>query len=124
MTEATKMLTLLQVVVPGDTPISVPSEIRILELLGIVSNPELTNALNLTAALVPATTQGTLFGLIKILGNLVKMHPKATKAHYEALAEVLKGFTGVPDSLLTFSSFLSICDALMKAPAHKIGKGA
>ena len=124
MQEANKYFTLLQVTVPPETPVTAASEIKILEILGIVSNPELVNSMQLAMAVIPPSTPATLFGLIALLGNLIKMHPKATKAHQEALAATLKNLSGATDAALTFGTFLPICDALMKAPPHKITKGA
>jgi len=122
--EEKKFLSLLQVTVPPDTGLTVASEIKILEMLGIVSNPELVNAMHIASSMIPPATQATLHGLITLLSNMVKQHPKATKAHHDALSALLKSFTGVPDSVLTFGTFLPICEALMKAPAHKFGKAA
>lgn len=124
MQEPNKYLTLLQVAVPPDTQVTAVSEIKILEILGIVSSPESVHAMNLALAVIPAGTPATLYGLIKLLGNLIKMHPKSTKAHHDALSLTLKNLTGVPDATLTFATFLPICDTLMKAPPHKPGKTA
>ena len=124
MHEANKYLTLLQVAVPPGTPVTATSEIKILEILGIVSNPELVNSMQLAMAVIPPSTPATLFGLIALLGNLVKLHPKATKAHHDALAATLKNLTGATDAPLTFGTFLPICEALMKATPHKLSRGA
>lgn len=124
MDQDNKSLTLLQVVVPPDTPLTVPAMIRILEILEIVSSPELVSSMQLATTMIPPATPATLFGLIKLLSNLVKHHPKATKAHHDALAQLLKSLTGVPDSALTFGTFLPICEALMKAPPNKLSKAA
>jgi hypothetical protein len=122
MTEQKKFLALLQVAVPSDT--TVAAEIKILEILGIVSNPELVSSMDLAISFVPANTPATLYGLIKLLGNLIKKHPKSTKHHHDALNKVLKDFTGVPDGTLNFGIFLPICEALMKAIPFKPGKAA
>jgi hypothetical protein len=124
MNQDDKTLTLLQVVVPPDTQLTVPAMIRVLEILGIVSSPELLSSMQLAVTLIPAATPATLFGLVKVLTNLVKHHPKATKAHHDALAELLKSFTGTQDAALTFGTFLTICEALLKAPPHRPAKAA
>ena len=122
MLEEKKFLSLLQVTVPPDTALTVNSELKILQMLGIVSNPELMSSLDLASALVPPSTPATLHSLIVVLGNLIKHHPKATKAHHKLLATTLKSLEGVPDAALTFGTFLPICEILMKATPHKFSK--
>jgi hypothetical protein len=119
MFDEKKILTLLEVTVPPDTPLTVASEIKMLEILGIIDNPELTKAMNIATVMVPANTPATLHALIILLGNVIKYHPKATKEHHNEAEKVLKKFTGVPDGALTYGTFLSICEALMKAIRHK-----
>lgn len=120
----TKFLTLLQVVVPPDTPLTVPSMIKVMEVLGVVSSPELVNNMQLVTALIPTGTPATLGSLIKLLSNLIKHHPKATQSHHEALSKLLKSLEGLPDSALTFGTFLPICEVLIKAPPIRFGKSA
>jgi hypothetical protein len=112
------------VVVPPDTPLTVAAMIKILEILGIVSSPELLSAMQLAVAIIPPTAQATLLGFVRVLGNLVKHHPKATKAHHDALAELLKTLASAQDAPLTFGPFLALCEALLKAPAHKPARAA
>jgi hypothetical protein len=69
MDEEKIILTLLQVAVPTNTLLTVSAEVKILEILGIVSNPELVDAMNLSLALVPSpsTTSATMKGLAQAL---------------------------------------------------------
>lgn len=122
MLEEKKFLALLQVTVPPDTALTVNSELKILQMLGIVSNPELMRSLDIANALIPSTTPATLHSLVVVLGNLIKQHPKATKAHHNALAAIIKNLEDVPDVALTFGTFLPICDILIKATPHKLSK--
>jgi hypothetical protein len=115
MSEEKKFLSLLQVAVPAETPLTVPSEMRILQMLGIVSNHELLQTMEMATALIPASTPATLHGLVTFLSGLVRKHPKATKEHHDELGKVLKDFNSVPDAQLTFGTFLPICENLMNA---------
>ena len=124
MQENKKFLSLLQVAVPPATAVTVTAEINVLEILGIVGGTEMLTAMQIAQSVIPAGTPATLYGLIALLGNLIKTHPKATKAHQEALSKLIKSFTGVPDAPLTFATFLPICSSLMQAigTTHKTGK--
>jgi hypothetical protein len=124
MNQDDRNLTLLQVVVPPETPLTVAAMIKILEILGIVSSPELLSAMQLAISLIPTSAPATLLGFVKVLSNLVKHHPKATKAHHEALSELLKTLSSAQDAPLTFGTFLALCEAMLKAPAHKPAKAA
>ena len=115
MREQTTILTLLQVAVPADTPLTVSAEVKILEILGIVSNPELVKAMNLSAALVPPTTPATMKGLVQLLSGLIRMNPKSTKTHHDTLSKFVASLANVPDVALTFGTFLPICESLVKA---------
>src|SRR6516164_1612672 len=108
MNEANRLLNILQVAVPNDTALTVQSEIKILEVLGIVKDPQLISAMNLVSSLVPPSTPATLKGLIQILGSLMRMSNKAKAAHHESVSSVLSKLDSVPDYSLTFGSFLSI----------------
>jgi hypothetical protein len=113
MNEANRLLNILQVAVPNDTALTVQSEIKILEVLGIVKDPQLISAMNLVSSLVPPSTPATLKGLIQILGSLMRMSNKAKAAHHESVSSVLSKLDSVPDYSLTFGSFLSICRSLI-----------
>jgi hypothetical protein len=113
MNEANRLLNILQVAVPNDTALTVQSEIKILEVLGIVKDPQLISAMNLVSSLVPPSTPATLKGLIQILGSLMRMSNKAKAAHHESVSSVLSKLDSVPDYSLTFGSFLSVCQSLI-----------
>lgn len=115
MTEAKKFLSLLQVAVSPDTALTVPAEIKILEMLGIINEPELEKAMDFTIALIPANTTATLHAFIALLGNIVKHHPKSNKHHHDEMSKLLKKFNDVPDGALTYGTFLPICELLLKA---------
>jgi hypothetical protein len=121
MNENTNLLTLLQVTVAPETVLTVSSEVRILELLGIVSNPELVKAMQVTLLVVPPATQATFKGLVELLGGLIRLNPKTTKSHHDTLTKHLQSLATIPDAILTFGTFLPICETLLKA-AHAKGK--
>ena len=121
MNENTNLLTLLQVTVAPETVLTVSSEVRILELLGIVSNPELVKAMQVTLLVVPPATQATFKGLLELLGGLIKLNPKTTKSHHNTLTKHLQSLATIPDAILTFGTILPICETLLKA-AHAKGK--
>jgi hypothetical protein len=107
--------------VAPETVLTVSSEVRILELLGIVSNPELVKAMQVMLLVVPPATQATFKGLLELLGGLIKLNPKTTKSHHDTLTKHLQSLATIPDAILTFGTFLPICETLLKA-AHAKGK--
>jgi hypothetical protein len=115
MNEGTKMLDILQVAIPTDTPVTVASEVKILEILGIVSNPQLVASMQLVSAMVPPATPATVKGLIQMLTGLMRMSPKATTTHHQTITSLLTQLNGIPDSALTFGPFLSICQTLIES---------
>lgn len=119
MLTETKTLTLLQVAVPPETALSIASEVKILEMLGIISNPEAVKAMNLALNLVPPATPATVHGLVLLLTGLMRLHPKITKKHDDTLSKLLKTLNDVPDVALTFGTFLPICESLLKASKQK-----
>lgn len=106
---------MLQVAVPGNTPVTVSSEIKILELLGIVKEPELIRAMQLASAVAPSSTPATLKGLVQLLGGLMRMSPKATASHHESITTILSRLDAYPDFYLTFDTFLPVCQKLMES---------
>ena len=115
MNEGTKILDILQVTIPTDTPLTVLSEVKILEILGMVKDPQLIKAMQLVSALVPPATPATLKGLVQMLGGLMRMSSKATASHHKSVAAILSQLDAVPDTNLTFGMFLSICQTLMES---------
>jgi hypothetical protein len=119
MREETRILALLQVVVPANTLLTLSAEVKILEILGIVSNPELVKAMNLSISLIPPTTSATMKGLVQLLSGLIRIHPKSNKTHHATLDKLVTGLASAPDLALTFGTFLPICESLLKA-RHKL----
>ena len=117
MKDKTSLLMLLQVTVAPDTVLTVSSEVKILELLGIVSNPELVKAMQVTLLVIPPATPATLKGLLTLLGGLIKLNPKSNKSHHDTLSKSLATLAGIPDAVLTYGTFLPICETLLAA--HK-----
>ena len=115
MIEEKKYLSLLQVTVPPATALTVTAQVKIMEILGIISNPDLVKSADIAVGMIPNDTPATLHGLMILLNNLVKNHPKSTKAHHDKLAEVMKDVGKLPDAALTFGDFLPICSAVMNA---------
>jgi hypothetical protein len=122
MDETKKLLNILQVTVPGDTALTIQSELRILEVLGIVKDPQLIAAMNLVSALVPPSTPATLKGLIQILGSLMRMSSKAKAAHHQSISSVLSKLESTPDFSFTFGTFLSVCQTLISTSKAHRGK--
>lgn len=118
MREETKILTLLQVAVPANTLLTVPTEVKMLELLGIVSNPELVKAMTLSLSLIPPTTPATMKGLVQLLTSLMRMSHKIKREHHASLDKLMASLAGSPDVPLTFGTFLPICEAMLEA-RHK-----
>jgi hypothetical protein len=121
MRDKTTILTLLQVAVPANTLLTVPAEVKILEILGIVSNPELVKAMNLSLSLIPSTTTATMKGLVQLVNSLVRMNPKSTRSHHDSLDKLIASLAGSPDVPLTFGTFLPICESLLHA-RHKVSE--
>lgn len=109
------ILSLLEVAVPPATPLTVASEIKILELLGIISNPELIRGMQITSVLVPTTTQASLKGLAALLGILIKTHQASKKEDHDKLDALLKSLDNTQDAPLTFGTFLPICAVILQA---------
>ena len=125
MREEATILTLLQVAVPSSTMLTVSAEVKILECLGVVSNPELVKAMNLSLSLMPspARTSATMKGLVQLLNALIRMNPKSTKTDHASLDKLVASLAGAPDVPLTFGTFLPICESLLKA-RHKLHEKA
>ncbi len=119
MNEGTKILDILQVAIPADTPLTVSSEIKVLELVGIVKSPQLIKAMEMVSALIPASTPATLKGLVQLLGSLMRMSTKATAAHHQSITSILSQLDLVPDTALTFGTFFSICQTLIESSTKK-----
>lgn len=119
MFDQTTLLSLLEVTVPPDTALTVTAEVKILEIVGVVKNPDLIKSMNLAETLVPPATPATLQGLVKLLSGLGKMNPKTPKATHDALATLLQNLQKAPDVALTFGTFLPILRTLLATSAKK-----
>jgi len=118
MTEGKKFLSLLQVSVPPETALTVTAQVKILEMLGFITNGEMARAIDMTVAMIPANTTGTLYGFLGFLENMIKNHPDSNKAHHDELVTVLKDLKNIPDINLTYGMFLPICDTLLRTYHH------
>jgi hypothetical protein len=117
MNDATKTLGILQVAIPADTPLTVSSEITILEVLGIVKDPQMISVMQMVSALVPPSTPATLKGLVQMLGTLMRMSSKATTAHHKSITKIQSELDAIEETDLTFGTFLSVCQTLIESPA-------
>ena len=117
MNDATKTLGILQVAIPADTPLTVSSEITILEVLGIVKDPQMISVIQMVSALVPPSTPATLKGLVQMLGTLMRMSSKATTAHHKSITKIQSELDAIEETDLTFGTFLSVCQTLIESPA-------
>jgi hypothetical protein len=115
MNEEAKILDIFQVAVPPDTPLTVSYEVKVLEILGIVKDPQLIGAMQLVSAQLPSSTPATLKGLLQMLGALMLMSKRATSSHHSSVAAILSRLDDIPDTNLTFGSFLSVCKKLIEA---------
>ena len=115
MTEARKLLEILQDVVPASTPVTVSSEITLLESLGVVSQERAVSAMKVGALLVAPDTQATFLGLMNLFAQLIRMNPDFGDEHLGVLNRVLAEARQVGDFPLTFGTFLSICQKLLDA---------
>jgi hypothetical protein len=120
MNDRTNELLLLQVTVPTATVVTVTAEVRILEILGIISNPEMVKTMQLTLALVPPETPATLKGLFQLLAGLIRLNHKFGKQHHDKLTKHLDSLAAIPDAILTFGMFLPICETLLKGSHKKL----
>jgi hypothetical protein len=121
MSEEKKFLSLLQVAVPPDTALTVAAQVKILEILGIVSSPELVKSAEIAVGMIPNNTPASLHGLLVMLNNIVRNHPKADKSHQDELDVVMKDVGKLQDTPLNFGLFLPICEAIMKAIEKEAG---
>lgn len=119
MFDQSTLLSLLEVTVPPNTALTITSEVKILEIVGVVSKPDLVKSLQLVAAVVPPAAPATLKGLVQLLSGLAKMHPNTPKATHDGLATLLQNLGKAPDVVLTFGTFLPILSSLMKASPKK-----
>ena len=119
MVDHATLLSLLEVTVAPDTALTVPNEVKILEIVGVVTSPDMIKALNLTESLVPATTPATLQGLVHLLSGLAKMNPDTPQSSHDTLATLLQNLQKAPDVPLTFGIFLPILRSFLTAASKE-----
>jgi hypothetical protein len=119
MVDHSTLLTLLEVTVAPDTALTVPNEVKILEIVGVVTSPEMIKALNIAESLVPTTTPATLQGLVHLLSGLGKMNPDTPQSSHDTLATLLQNLQNAPDVPLTFGTFLPILRSFLTAASKK-----
>jgi hypothetical protein len=119
MVDQSTLLSMLEVTVPPDTPLTIHSEVKILEIVGVVSNPDFIKSLNLVEAMVPPSAPATLHGLVKLLSGLGKMNPNMPKETHDTLDGLLENLTKTADIELTFGIFLPIVRSIVSAAAPK-----
>lgn len=113
-TETKTMVDLLKGLMPAGAPLTVGTEVQVLELIGIVKDPELVKKMKLLTSIVSAGTPATLHGLVQLLGGLMHMSPRATSENHAAIDDALSVIKDVPDVALTFGTFMAICQSLLE----------
>jgi len=126
MLDQLTLLSMLEVTVPPDTPLTIHSEVKILEIVGVVSNPDFIKSLNLVEAMVAPTAPATLHGLVKLLSGLGKMNPNTPKEKCDQLDTLLQNLQKTSDVELTFGIFLPIVRSIVSTSTRRrpVQKGA
>ena len=115
MPEEKRLLEFLKNAVPGGTPVTVASQIYILESLGVVSNKKAVEAMKVASLLVTPDAQVTFRGLMNLLTQLIMMNPKFGARHQGAMDSALSAARGMDDFPLTFGTLIPICEKLLEA---------
>ena len=115
MTEARKLIEFLQNTVPAATPVTISSEMNLLESLGIVSDERAISAMRVGSLFVPPDSPATFRGLMNLLTQLIRMNPKFGDEHQGALDKALAEAGRIDDFPLSFGTFLPICQKLLDA---------
>jgi hypothetical protein len=115
VTEARELIQLLQSTVPAGTPVTISSEVRLLETLGVVSDEHAVSAMKVSSLLIPPDTPATFRGLMNLLTGLIRMNPKFGEENQEILDKAIAEAWKVDDFQLTFGTFLPICQKLLDA---------
>jgi hypothetical protein len=114
-TEGRRLLEFLRTAVPASTPVTISSEISILESLGVVSNERAISAMKVASLLVHPDTPATFRGLMNTLSQLMMMSSKITDEQRTAINGALAEASPIDDFQLTFGTFLPICQKLLEA---------
>ena len=113
-TESKMMIGLLNGIMPAGTPLTVQMEIQVLELIGIVKDPELIKKMKLLTSIAPEGAPATLHGLFQLIGGLMHMSSRATSENHTAIDESLDILKDMPDVALTYGTFMAICQTLLE----------
>lgn len=113
-TELKMMIGLLNGLMPASTPLTVQTEIQVLELIGVVKDPELVKKMKLLTSIAPEGTPATLHGLFQLIGGLMHMSSRATHENHASIDELLSLIKDMPDVALTFGTFMAICQTLLE----------
>ena len=120
-TEGRRLLEFLRTAVPAGTPITISSEISILETLGVISSERAISAMKVASLLVHPDTPATFRGLMNTLSQLMIMSPKITDEHRTSINNALAEASQIDDFQLTFGSFLPICQKLLESDEKQGG---
>jgi hypothetical protein len=115
MTEARKLIEFLQNTVPAGTPVTISSEINILESLGVVSDERAVSAMRTASLFIAPDSPATFRGLMNLLTQLIRMNPKFADKHKGTLDKALAEAGQIDDFTLNFGTFLPICQKLLDA---------
>jgi hypothetical protein len=113
-TESKMMIGLLNGIIPAGTPLTVQTEIQVLELIGIVKDPELVKKMKLLTSIAPPGSPATLHGLFQLIGGLMHMSSRATNENHASIDESLSMVKDMPDAALTYGTFIAICQTLLE----------
>jgi len=120
MDDREKLVTILKLAVPASTPLTVASEVQVLDLLGVVRNPQSRVAMRLAATLVPPDTPATLKSFLQLVGQLLHLSGHAKAEHHKTVSDLVSSLQGLPDVQLTFGMFLELCQSLLdSAEKHR-----
>jgi len=110
MNESTVML-LLNVLSAPTQVLTEGQMLGVLELSGVVRNPEALKALQFAASLPSSVVPATVLGFVGTLKSILKMHPDTTPADYHKLEHYIhenaSSATGVPLTFGVMLPFLS-----------------
>jgi hypothetical protein len=118
-------LLLLNVVTTPTTVVTESQMLGVLELSGIVRNPDAVRALTFAASLSSSSSPATLLGFLAAIKNLAKLHPDYTPADAKALDAYAKQVaTETTDVPLTFGLLLAVLNSLPATSATQAKTGA
>jgi hypothetical protein len=115
--ETKLMLDVVKHSIPATTPLTIATEMEVLEMLGIVREPKLVALIGKLAKLVPTGTPATLHNLLHLLSHLMRMSERATADHHLIINDNLAALHAIPDVALTFGTFMNICEMLLESHA-------